>query len=148
MIGTITASAPFNSSSAWDKDFNGDLYNWTYRGAYSGCCVNKGWLLQLDTMPSTSGSLNFISQEKEEEPSVSIFPNPASTTLHIRVEQVSVAHLIIRNVLGEEIRCIPVHSGEQAIDISGWGNGIYFALVESISDNKIISSQIIHVLQH
>ena len=37
----------FISNTAYDKDFNNDVYNWTYRGAYSGSGFNKGWKLAL-----------------------------------------------------------------------------------------------------
>jgi hypothetical protein len=37
----------FISNTAYDKDFNKDVYDWTYRGAYSGSGFNKGWKLTL-----------------------------------------------------------------------------------------------------
>jgi hypothetical protein len=37
----------FISNTAYDRDFNNDVYDWTYRGAYSGSGFNKGWKLAL-----------------------------------------------------------------------------------------------------
>ena len=37
----------FINNTAYNKDFNNDAYDWTYRGAYSGSGVNKGWKLAL-----------------------------------------------------------------------------------------------------
>jgi hypothetical protein len=37
----------FISNTAYDKDFNNDVYDWAYRGAYSGSGFNKGWKLAL-----------------------------------------------------------------------------------------------------
>ena len=35
------------NNTAYDKDFNNAVYDWTYRGAYSGSGFNKGWKLAL-----------------------------------------------------------------------------------------------------
>ncbi len=40
---------PFKHNKAYDKDFNNNPYDWTYRGAYSGSGINKGWKLALST---------------------------------------------------------------------------------------------------
>jgi hypothetical protein len=37
----------FKTNTAYNKDFNNDAYDWTYRGAYSGNGVNHGWKLAL-----------------------------------------------------------------------------------------------------
>ena len=37
----------FSGNTTYDKDFNNDVYGWTYRGAYSGNGFNKGWKLAL-----------------------------------------------------------------------------------------------------
>lgn len=52
LTGSLTLDSLFHLYTQWDKDFNGDLYKWSYRGAYSGCCMNNGWPLQLDTIAS------------------------------------------------------------------------------------------------
>ncbi|MBK5284773.1 MAG: hypothetical protein JJE25_05180, partial [Bacteroidia bacterium] len=49
LTGTLTSSVLFQTFTDWDKDFNGDVNDWTFRGAYSACCINNGWQLQLDT---------------------------------------------------------------------------------------------------
>lgn len=37
--------------TAWDRDFNGNPRDWTYRGAYSGEGTNPGWRLNLEVKP-------------------------------------------------------------------------------------------------
>jgi hypothetical protein len=39
--------ALFGNNTGYDRDFNNAVYDWTYRGAYSGSGVNKGWKLAL-----------------------------------------------------------------------------------------------------
>lgn len=51
LTGNSTPGTLFQNFSSWDIDFNQDTYDWSNRGAYSGCCTNDGWQLQLDTMP-------------------------------------------------------------------------------------------------
>jgi hypothetical protein len=41
------ARTQFKNNKAYDKDFNNNPYDWTYRGAYSGSGFNKGWKLAL-----------------------------------------------------------------------------------------------------
>jgi len=44
----ITASKTlFKTNMADIKTFNNNVYGWTYRGAYLGSGVNKGWKLAL-----------------------------------------------------------------------------------------------------
>ena len=42
-----TSHTLFRTSTAYNRDFNNDVYDWTYRGAYSGSSVNNGWKLAL-----------------------------------------------------------------------------------------------------
>jgi hypothetical protein len=46
-VMTPTPHTHFKNNKAYDKDFNNNPYDWTYRGAYSGSGVNKGWKLAL-----------------------------------------------------------------------------------------------------
>lgn len=42
-----TPKTRFKTNTDYDKDFNNNAYDWTYRGAYSGGGINKGWKLAL-----------------------------------------------------------------------------------------------------
>jgi hypothetical protein len=42
-----TAQTLFINNTAFDKDFNNNVYDWTYRGAFSGSGFNKGRKLAL-----------------------------------------------------------------------------------------------------
>ena len=48
-----TSHTLFINNTAYDKDFNNDVYDWTYRGAYSGSGFNNGWKLALATKETT-----------------------------------------------------------------------------------------------
>ena len=68
--------------------------------------------------------INEITQNKNE---ISIYPNPATTSLTIRQISPSVnQQLFIRNLLGEEIYHQPINNSQTTIDISKWSNGVYF----------------------
>lgn len=60
---------------------------------------------------------------------VSIYPNPASNTLHILFRDSQTAQVKITNVPGEELLSKQIQSGENAIDISGLQSGIYFVVI-------------------
>ncbi|MCK6428258.1 MAG: hypothetical protein L6Q72_04140, partial [Burkholderiaceae bacterium] len=53
--GALRGAAPDTSSivgfAAWDRDFNGNPRDWTFRGAYSGEGTNPGWLPKLEVKP-------------------------------------------------------------------------------------------------
>jgi hypothetical protein len=53
--GALRGAAPDTSSivgfAAWDRDFNGNPRDWTFRGAYSGEGSNPGWLPKLEVKP-------------------------------------------------------------------------------------------------
>lgn len=53
--GTLRGTAPdtalISGYAAWDRDFNGNPRDWTFRGAYSGEGTNPGWLPKLEVKP-------------------------------------------------------------------------------------------------
>ena len=83
LTGTATPNFLFQSNTDWDLDFNADTYNWTFRGAYSGCCTNNGWQLQLDTMPTHPSAPNFVFENSENNFDVTVFPNPFSESFSL-----------------------------------------------------------------
>jgi hypothetical protein len=66
---------------------------------------------------------------------ISIYPNPASTTIHIDLDNYSNEKVIlsIRNILGEELLSRQIQNGESMIDVSNLQNGFYFV---SLITNK------------
>lgn len=76
LTGNSTTSTPFEALDDWNKDFNGAVYDWTYRGAYSACCMNPGWKLQLDTIPERHQIASDILTP--DTANFNVFPNPSS----------------------------------------------------------------------
>ncbi len=49
--GTAPDTSSLAGFTAWDRDFNGNPRDWTYRGAYSGEGTNPGWLPRIEVKP-------------------------------------------------------------------------------------------------
>ncbi len=62
LVGTLTGSALDTSSyqtfQDWDRDFNSNQHNGTFRGAYSGEGINPGWLPKLERKPLGNIQIN------------------------------------------------------------------------------------------
>ena len=74
-----------------------------------------------------SGSV-FAAIEQLDKLDVKIYPNPASSILHIQLSNTSnsIVHINIVNILGQELISKQIQSGENSIDVSTLPNGIYF----------------------
>jgi hypothetical protein len=108
LTGTLTSNTLFQSYTDWNLDFNGDIYNWIYRGAYSGCCVDNGWHLQLDTMPTPTGTLTSVNPVEEFNSGLVIFPNPAKDqfTVMLNGKKADSGQFEIYDVTGRSIAII------------------------------------------
>ena len=107
--GSVTNASLFNTYPGFDTDFNACIYDWTYRGAYSGAGVNGGWVLQLDTMPTPQcvitathdgqGTMDFVGM---------VHPNPASAAfqLDILVRQNTDVNVVLADLEGRAIQTI------------------------------------------
>ncbi len=66
---------------------------------------------------------------------VKAHPNPADENVRFSVPNLtgSLASIVIKNVVGQEICRIPVtgNPGENILDVTAWSNGIYFYSLES-----------------
>ncbi|MEI6089563.1 MAG: T9SS type A sorting domain-containing protein [bacterium] len=130
LIGTQSSSDIFQTLNWWNKDFNGDSCTWVYRGAYSGSGVNKGWKLQLDTMPSPKVGVTSVLNDREEL-SISVYPNPFSEKINVRSVELGKSQLVIIDFLGEEIYKAEITSTQTEIDLSALNKGIYFVVIIS-----------------
>ena len=64
---------------------------------------------------------------KAENNIISIYPNPASSSMTIHQSSPSSNQLItITNILGEEVYHQTNNSSQSTIDVSNWSNGVYF----------------------
>jgi hypothetical protein len=124
LTGTITPDTLFQNFTDYDKDFNGDLYDWTYRGAYSGCCVNNGWQLQLDTMAIPAGTITYINRP-EDSNGIIFYPNPVYLQLNYSISTDKPVELTIFDLEG---RIIKKHNTEfhlGRVDVSELPAGVY-----------------------
>ncbi len=75
---------------------------------------------------------------------LSIYPNPASNTVHITFNNYSKENtvLTIRNILGEELLSNQIQSVETVIDVSNLPNGLYFVGVNT-GNKQMVSTKLI-----
>ena len=132
LTGTVTPNTLFQSNTGWNLDFNTDIYNWTFRGAYSGCCTNNGWQLQLDTISNTINvtGVGFKESIKNE---ISIYPNPTTNHFNIELKRKSKKiEVIIINITGQIIYTV-FASETQKIELNAkdFPSGIYFVHIQT-----------------
>jgi hypothetical protein len=130
LTGTAVSSTLFQAYTDWDKDFNGDIYNWTFRGAYSTCCNSNGWQLQLDTMPVPSGTLTGIDNFSGDVPGdIFLFPNPATCQFRISNFEFRILNIEIYNMFGEKVYSQKPETSNTkpvTVNVSALTPGIYF----------------------
>ncbi len=141
LTGAITPSTLFQIDTDWNKDFNDAVYDWTFRGAYSGCCVNNGWQLQLDTMPTHSQLPNSVSGLNDDGIEINIYPNPFSNTLDIKLSEQNNFIIEVTNLIGEKIFQNEFSGSEIEIDFENISAGIYFLKIKMT--DKIVIRKII-----
>ncbi|MFA6570838.1 MAG: T9SS type A sorting domain-containing protein [Bacteroidota bacterium] len=140
LTGTITPNKLFTNITLWDKDFNGDSYDWSYRGAYSGSSINRGWHLQLDTMPTQSEPISSVNSLFHQS-NIEIYPNPVRTTLYVDINDIIPVEIDIYNLLGEKVISSGLIVSQISIDFSEKPNGIYIMIIkkkEIVNTKKII----------
>ena len=125
--GTMTDRSIFQNLTAYDKDFNEDTYDWTYRGAYSGCCANNGWKISLDTIPFDS-KIN-TKTFNPTFPKLNIFPNPFRN--YVTVESEITGILNIYSQEGKKMFTAPIQPGHQLIELDQLLPGIYIVSIRS-----------------
>jgi photosystem II stability/assembly factor-like uncharacterized protein len=87
----------------------------------------------------------------EPKPNFSVYPNPASNTVHItfnNYSNLSIGQadektiLSIRNILGEELLSKQIQNGESVIDVSELQKGLYFAEIKT-GNKQTVSTKLI-----
>lgn len=131
LTGTTTPNTLFQNYTDWNHDFNGDMYDWTYRGAYSGCCTNNGWQLQLDTMPTPAGGPTGIGPTAGEHPDeLLLYPNPAPSSITCLLKGRMISAIEIRNTLGELVLAERAGGTMVTVDVAHLPAGPYCILVK------------------
>lgn len=80
--------------------------------------------------------------ENGTEEKITLFPNPAKTTLHVKIPAtIQQAKITLINVLGRTVQSFQSTSPLQLIDVSKLATGMYLLQIET--DNKIITKKLI-----
>ena len=137
--GPLTTSTLFENNTNWSKDFNQDIFDWTYRGAYSGCCNNNGWKLQLDTI-SIPGIITSIQLLKPGS-DIQIYPNPVSNTLNIKFNKTSTRLLELYSLSGQKLISTYISDSQFSMDLTSMNNGVYILVLKS--DTEVFSRMIV-----
>ncbi|MGB4850286.1 MAG: T9SS type A sorting domain-containing protein [Saprospiraceae bacterium] len=106
MTGNFTPNALFTGYTDYDIDFNGNTYDWTYRGAYTGSGINHGWPLQIDLMPTPHGTITAIDEQNGVNDFLGIiYPNPATNRyqLDINIEKTTDVIITLVDLEGRPI---------------------------------------------
>ena len=129
LVGSATPETPFSGFTDAHRDFNGAVYDWRYRGAYSGCCVNPGWKLQLDTMSHGGQGTSAIASSPEAS-AFELWPNPATSSVNIRWEEggASDVRLSLHDTFGRIVRSFrhTAGDGRATFPLRGIQPGAYF----------------------
>lgn len=144
LIGNSTPDALFSVFTDAGRDFNGDVYDWRYRGAYSGCCMNPGWKLQLDTMAAANISTQLVEPAASSTFDLQVFPHPLSAqgTLRLTYETTGWMEIALFNILGQHLRTVFAgqwRAGTHSllIDADGLRPGLHFLRIRTKS-NEIV----------
>ncbi len=76
-------------------------------------------------------------KEKHMQGELSIYPNPVSDKLKIKVQ--SDSDLKIESIYGKVITNVKIQQGETIIDVGGWDNAIYFITINKQRHKIIIN---------
>ncbi len=135
LTGMLIAGSHFNHDVDWDQDFNKNLYDWTYRGAYSGCCTNSGWKLSIDTMPFSRGTVTvlpgFVLNGKAEA-----FVDASLHLLHVRLNGILRAEIKVFDLQGKLMVEKSAFYGDNQIDVSAFNNGVFIIVV--MGDGRVL----------
>jgi hypothetical protein len=136
--GSVTNESLFTSYTDYQIDFNGNPYQWNFRGAYSGAGSNPGWKLKLDTMPTPHGTIT----DTEDQRSVNnitgiIYPNPATHEVTIDLQNtINTSYVItLCDLEGRPIQILysaDVHHGQNQINLTlpQLVSGFYFVTID------------------
>jgi hypothetical protein len=138
LMGASTSDTAFTSYTDYNLDFNGNAYNWIYRGAYSGSGINPGWHLQLDTMPAPHGTTVNINEEHGANDFLGVvYPNPAPNIFQFDLQtgRNVFVNVTLSNLEGKTIKTL--FTGELipginkiTADVNGLSSGFYLLNVQ------------------
>lgn len=128
LVGSTTTETPFSGFTDAHRDFNGAMYDWRYRGGYSGCCVNPGWKLQLDTMSHGGQGTSSIASSPAAK-TFEAWPNPATSSVSVRWDADASldVRLSLHDLLGRIVCSFlhPAGDGRVTFPLHGIPHGMY-----------------------
>jgi plastocyanin len=111
--------------------------HWYVCTLHVGTMGMKGTIIVL----STSG----IKLNQQPDISISLYPNPATSLLHLNLNEPQQAIIRIISILGQDIMQLTAENGENTIDVSKLAEGTYFVVV--ISNKKRIYSGKLNIIK-
>lgn len=130
LTGTVTTNSLFTNNTFFNKDFNGHEFDWIYRGAYSGCCTNKGWPLQLDTMPEIKPMITDLLPVLNHS-YIDVYPNPISDRLNITLTNFTLSKIKLCNLQGKVLFSGVMNSSPFSIDCAKWPVNVYILVINT-----------------
>lgn len=138
---TVTLTVSGVSSCTWNAGATGTTFTdnpvvsvtYTLNGSDANGCMNSTTVLQNVSLCTG------IEKSKPNVLDVKIFPNPSSGIFEISTELISYPVIIeIFNSTGSLVRKEAMESLNHFIDLSSEANGLYYILVRSKSEQRII----------
>jgi hypothetical protein len=136
--GALTDGSLFASYTDYNIDFNGNPYQWIFRGAYSGSGTNPGWKLKLDTMPTPHGTITAVEDPAGHHDFLGmVYPNPAGTNITIDLQTAvsGLCSITLTDLEGRSIQRMSdthVQAGKNEIHLSmpGVPSGFYLIVID------------------
>jgi len=74
------------------------------------------------------------------DPQITIYPNPASSVLHIMTDNTTIGEVRLLDMLGNVIYSSNINENGHTIDVSGYRHGIYF--IQVYSENQVFTFRV------
>jgi hypothetical protein len=148
--GTSTSDALFVQYTDYDIDFNADVYDASFRGAYSGEGVNPGWKLQLDIRPTPVRDTVTGIEDHNGQPGFAgmIYPNPANDHFEIELfsdinTHVNMCLLDLEGAIVKQIFNGKIINGYNPVttDLAGLPGGFYLVRIEM--EGRVITKKLL-----
>jgi hypothetical protein len=137
---TRTTETCVNASHTYLENlYFGHLIDWTYMYEISN--NNEGMFLSISTpFFSWISFQNYpLSSQQLEEQKIQVYPNPCSSKIFIKSDELSIHQIEIYNQLGQRVKNVSQNLTE--LDISTLEKGVYFMTLHL--NNNIITKKII-----
>jgi hypothetical protein len=137
---TRTTETCVNASHTYLENlYFGHLIDWTYMYEISN--NNEGMFLSISTpFFSWISFQNYpLSSQQLEEQKIQVYPNPSSSKIFIKSDELTIQYVEILNLLGQRVKITPQNFNE--IEISSFDNGVY--LLQLHTENNIITKRIV-----